>query len=148
MRSPWVLPSTSHAGPGQLVLLQNAAADGVVNVVTDVGDAVGPAHAPALQRGRVLRAGVAQNAVPGLLTQVQPCALPFQPFHHAQALLVVAEAAKHPMIQRVFADVPKGRVPQIMPQRDGFGQIFVQPQAPGQRPATCATSSVWVRRVR
>ena len=38
------------------------------------------------------------------------------------------------MIQRVFADVPKGRVPQIMPQRDGFGQIFVQPQAPGQRP--------------
>ena len=47
-----------HAGPRQLVFLQNAAADSVVDVVADVGNAVSPAHAPALQRGRLLRPGV------------------------------------------------------------------------------------------
>ena len=46
----------------------------------------------------------------------------------------MSEAAGHSLVQGVFANMAERRMAQIMPQRDGFGQIFVQPQAPGQRP--------------
>ena len=41
------------------------------------------------------------------------------------------EPAGHHLIQRALARMTKGGVPQVVRQRDGFGQILVQPQRAG-----------------
>ena len=57
--------------------VDDAAAHGVVNVVIDVGDLVGKADQLALQRLRLFAGGVAQDAPPHLVAQVQPRAVVF-----------------------------------------------------------------------
>ena len=75
-----------------------------------------------------------QDAVPDLPGQVQASAVPFQLIHHAKALLVVPEGATEEGRERLLAQVPERGMPQIVAQRDGLGQILVQPQGPGGRP--------------
>ena len=52
----------------------------------------------------------------------------FEQLHHTQTLAVVIEAAvsAHAFGQHLLARVPKRRVPQIVRERDRFGEIFVQ----------------------
>ncbi|MNW06810.1 hypothetical protein D3C71_2032790 [compost metagenome] len=54
----------------------------------------------------------------------------FQIIHHAQALQVVLEAAKadHAGVERILPGVAKRRVPQVMRQANGLGQVFVDAQ--------------------
>ena len=51
--------------------------------------------------------------------------------HHPHALLVVFKAAGAQSVQRTLARVAEGRVPQIVPQGNGLGQVLVQAQRPG-----------------
>ena len=53
-----------------------------------------------------------------------------------QALAVVFEAAAvlHQAVQRGFTPVPERRVAQVMGQRDGLGQIFIQQERPSDIP--------------
>ncbi len=65
--------------------------------------------------------------------QVQPSktrVFLLQGFHDAQALAVVLESAValHQPVQDGFTLVAKGGVAQIVCQRDGLGQIFIQTQ--------------------
>ena len=71
--------------------------------------------------------------------------------HDAQALRIVVEAANgvHRGVQRVLAGMAEGCVAEIVGERERFGQVFVQRQAPGASVrAICATSRLWVSRVR
>ena len=72
--------------------------------------------------------------------------------HDAQSVQVVVEAvaeALHLAVEFFFAGVREGRMADVVDQRQRFGQILVERQArwPAVR-AICATSMVWVRRLR
>ena len=131
----------------QVRLRDDAGADGVVDIVVEVGDAVRHGDDLALERGRRAAALVVQDAVAHLEGQVEPLPAVFQKAHHAQALHVVLKAARHELREHVLAAVAKGRVPEVVPERDGLRQILVERSAREIVRAICATSSVCVRRV-
>ena len=79
-----------------------------------------------------------EDAFARLEREVQPVegrVADFQRVHHAQALQVVLEAAMvaHAFVQRVLAGVAEGRVAQVVRQRDGLHQVFVQVQRARRR---------------
>jgi len=57
--------------------------------------------------------------------------------HHTQTLQVVLKAAKvgHAVVERILSGVPKRCVAQVMGQRNGFDQVFVEPQRARHRAA-------------
>ena len=87
---------------------------------------------------------VFENAFARLEAEVEPVvgrvAL-FEPVDHAQALQVVLEArmrwvgGAQAVVERVLAGMAEWRVAQVMRQRDGFDQIFIQPEFAGDRAA-------------
>ncbi len=115
---------------GQLLLMQNARADGVIDVMVNVGNPVRLGHHHAFQAGGLEGAGVVDDAIAHFPGQVEAIAS-LQLVHHAQALHVVLEAARGQLVQCALPDVAKGCVAKVMRQGDGFGQVFVQKQAPG-----------------
>ena len=78
-----------------------ACARGVVDVVVDVREAVDEADDAALERLRLLRAGVLENAVAHLPRQVEAAAVALEPLDDAQRVLVVAEAAETALAQQL-----------------------------------------------
>ena len=52
----------------------------------------------------------------------------------AQALLVVVEAARHEAVDDALAGMAEWRVPEVVAEGDGFGQLFVQPEHFGDGP--------------
>ena len=74
----------------QVLRAQDPGPQGVVDVVVDVGDAVDQLDDPALQRRRLGRAGVVEDAVADLLGQVEAVAVALQHLDHPQRVLVVA----------------------------------------------------------
>ena len=140
-----------------LHLLQRdeARAYAVVNVVGVVGNLVGqvtqlrlqaglgvvektPPHATGLQRLQVFGVGartVFQDAFTRLEAEVQAVVLRvtlFQRVHHTQTLQVVFEASKvgHTTVERVLPRMAKRCVAQVVRQRNGLDQVFVQLQRP------------------
>ena len=79
------------------------------------------------------RLGVPQDALPDLPREVQAPAVVLQDLHHADALPVVAEAARVQLRQRRLAQMPERRVAQIVAHADGLRQVLVQVQGPGHR---------------
>ena len=76
---------------------------------------------------------VLQNALTRLERQIESVKLRvtlLQLINHAQALQVVLKAAKrrHAVVQRVLPGMAKRRVTEIMRQRNGFNQVFVELQ--------------------
>jgi hypothetical protein len=63
--------------------------------------------------------------------EVQAIAFLLQVFNNAEALVVVPEASGMQRAKLVFADVSKGCVPEVMAERDGFRQVFVEIQRSG-----------------
>ena len=68
------------------------------------------------------------------LRQIETGTVVFQLIHDAEALLVMPEAFRQQRVQRSFSDMPVGRVAKIVPESDGFRQIFVQAEGTGQGP--------------
>ena len=115
------------------LLGQQPGADGVVQIVVYVGNAVAQAHHGGLAgvvRGAV---GVVQDAHAGLLAEIQAPAVTLKHVHDAQALLIVLEASGVNVVERAFPGVTEGRVPQVVPQGDGLGEILVETQGPRHR---------------
>ena len=54
----------------------------------------------------------------------------------------------HRGVQRLLAGMAERRVAEIVRQRHRLGEILVEPQRAASVRAICATSSVWVSRVR
>src|SRR5580692_4947560 len=60
----------------------------------------------------------------------------FEVFNDAQSMQVVIEAqavTTQRIVQSAFTRMPKGRMANVMHQRQGFGEIFVEPQRRGNR---------------
>ena len=96
-------------------------------------------HATGLGRFQPARIGqraVFEDPFARFKSQVQPVVIwvaVFQLIDHAQALQVVLKAAEigHAFVQRVLACVAERRVPEVVRQRNGFHQVFMQAQRPG-----------------
>ena len=148
----------------QLLQRQQAGANAVVDVVRVVGDLVGEVaqlrfqgrlgmvqktmrHAAGIDRldlagvdGRT----VLEDALTRLEAQVETVpgrvAL-LQMVHHAQALQVVLEAAPfaarpaHAVVERILPSMAEGGVAEVVRQRDGLDQVFIEGQRAGNRAA-------------
>src|SRR5688572_28105100 len=126
-------------------LAQDAGADRVIDVVVDIGNDVGHARDLAFDRGRamfrrradrhaVLALRVPGNAVANLPRQVQALTVVLQHVDNAQALLVVVEATRHQFAHHPFAGVAERRVAEVVPERNRFGKLLMQPQHLGNGP--------------
>ena len=60
--------------------------------------------------------------------QIQSMAVVLEHVDDAQALLVVVESARHQPVDDALARVAERRVPEVVAERDRFGQLLVQPQ--------------------
>jgi hypothetical protein len=65
------------------------------------------------------------DPVEDLAAKIQAAAVFFEPLHHTQALLVVPETLVMYLVQRPLSGMPKGRMPQIVAESYGLGQILV-----------------------
>ena len=127
---------------GQVVGGDDAGANRVVDVVVEIGQAVGDLHdlaferpgdAPPFSRDALAQLRMLEDAVADLLREIQAAAVLFEDLDHPHALLVVAKAARQAGTQRIFARVTKRGVSQVVPQGRSFGQILVQIEAAGDR---------------
>ena len=96
-----------------------------------IGNLVRTADDLPLQGFRDVGAGVAQDAQPDLVGQVEPLSVLFQAVHHPQALFIVPEGFAPALGQGRFPGMAEGRVAQIVAHGDGLRQIFVEAQGPG-----------------
>jgi hypothetical protein len=69
----------------------------------------------------------------GKIQAREVCVAVFEHFQDSQPMAVVFESAMvpHAGIKGCFAGVPKRRMPKVMCQGDGFGQVFVQTEVTG-----------------
>ncbi len=139
IRSEDVRPSTATRSSGSVVRTQNPGPHRIVDIVIDVGDDVGDAGDLPLDRARAmlgvgadrhaaLALGVARDAVAHLPRQVEPVAVVLEHVDDPQALLVVVEAAGDEVVEHALAGMPERRVPQIVAERDGLGELLVEPE--------------------
>ena len=114
-------------GVRQVGLGEDAVPDRVVDVVVDVRDAVDDADDLALERLRLLRARVGEDAVAHLVREVEPP-------RDAQRLLVVAEPPAERCVERVverlLAGVPERRVARVVAKADRLDEILVEAERP------------------
>ena len=119
--------------PRQVLLGEDAAADGVFDIVVHIGDFIGIADHPALLRpAPCLAVAVRQDALSHLLGEIEAAAVPFQTGHHPDALGGVVEVGVVDVLKGVFPGVAEGGMPQIVPQGDGLGEVLVEAQRPAQ----------------
>ena len=144
-RSPRPAPPArqSSTAPDRTSALKSAIADGI------------RARVSARRRPAALgqRAVVLDDAFQRFPGQVEPVELgiaALQRGHDAQGLGVVVEAAmgRQACVERPLAGMAERRMAEIMRQRQRFGRSSSRPSARASARAICATSSVWVSRVR
>ena len=139
IRSDDERPSASGKVARQLLAAQQSRPHRIVEVVVDVGDDVGDARDLSLDgRGAMLRRRadrqaalalrVPRDAVAHFPREVQALPIVFEHIDDAQALFVVVEPAGHERAENALAGVAERRVAEVVPERDRFGQLFVQAQ--------------------
>ena len=72
-----------------------------------------------------------EDADARLIAEVEPLSVALKHVHHAQALLIVLEAAGIDHVQRPLPRVAERRVAQIVAETDRLRQILVEPQRAG-----------------
>ena len=121
----------------QLVGVEHAGAQCVVDVVVDVRDAVDELDDAALERLRRDGPGVVEDAVAHLVGEVEAAAVALEHVDDAQRVLVVAEAAVEALAQRAvepgLARVPERRVPEVVAETDRLGEVLVEAQGARDR---------------
>ncbi len=114
-------------GVRKVGLGEDAVPDRVVDVVVDVRDAVDDANDLALERLRLLRARVREDAVAHLMGEVEPP-------RDAQRLLVVAEPPAErcveSVVERLLARVAERRVAGVVTKADRLDEILVEAERP------------------
>ena len=96
-------------------------AHGIVNIMVEIGDAVGIANDLPLQRFRQLVARMAEDAAPRFIAEIQPHAVVFQLVHNAKRLLVMAKRFSRDLRERDLAGMTERRMPQIMSECNRLG---------------------------
>ena len=126
----------------QVALFEDAVADRVVDVVVDVGDAVDDAHDLALERLRLARAGVREDAVDDFVVRLSRC-------RDARRLLVVAETAVAQSSSSAASPAwPNGGWPMSCPSPIASARSSFSRSARATTRAIPVVSSVCVMRVR
>ena len=116
-----------------ILLCEDPGAHGVVNVVVDVGDAVGHADDLPLPRLGDERARVAEDAHAHLVGEVQAAAVALELVDHAERLLIVVERAAHHVRQRRLTRMAERRVTEVVPIGCRLGEVLVQTQPAADR---------------
>ena len=126
---------------GEIGVLDQIGADGVFDVVVQVGDGVGEFDDFALEGGGGAPAffagdggaafGVAEDAVTRLEHEVEALAVILEVFDDAERLFVVAEAVGEQQAERCFAGVTEGGVAEVVAHGDGLGEVFVEAERAG-----------------
>ena len=123
----------AHDG-GHVLRLHDAAAHGVVEVVVDVGHAVGQAHDVGLERAARLPGRVVEDADACLVAEVQAAAVALDAVDDAQALLIVPEAdAGVDRVECALSRVAERRVAEVVPEADGLGEVLIEFERAGDR---------------
>ena len=157
IRWEWRVPSISRTSAGRSGFAEDARADGVADVVREVGDSVGHSHDLGL-KGELAefrrvqevssRFRVMENGLPCFSGEVEARAVLLKDVHRPQALLVMPEPSWEQTVEHHLSDVAERRMPDIVAERGGFHQVLVEAERPGRTVrAIWVTSSVWVRRV-
>src|SRR5665213_3659087 len=115
--------------------VEDTRAQRVVDVMVEVGETVGDAHDRALERRRSGRAaGVAEDPVADLLTQVQAAPVAFERVHDAQRLCPMVEVAPEALaqaaVEHVLPDVTKRRMAEVVAEPDRLSEVLVQGEGP------------------
>ena len=118
----------------KVALAKDARADGVVDVVVHIRDAIRHGDDASLEGFGANGPCVAEYTIAHLGHKVQASPAVLDRLDHAKALLVVAEALRTDLIERAFARMAEGRVAEIVAERDRLGQILVQAERPCDRP--------------
>ena len=71
------------------------------------------------------------NPVANLKGQIQPLAVFLEEIYNPQALPDMLKAPIDQPVENPLASVSERSVAQIVPQRDSFGKIFIEPESPG-----------------
>ena len=79
-------------------------------------------------RGTLFALRVLGDAVAHFPAQVEAGTVLLEHIDNAQALLVVVKPVRDEPFQHALARVPERRVPEVMPEGDGFGQLLVEPE--------------------
>ena len=132
---------------GQLLLGEQAGVESVVKVVAVVSDFVGEVRDLRFERGGFGLKPLALSGMivagkvlgqtlahfPGKVQSGEAGIFLLQLLDHAQALAVVLKPAVifHQLVQYHLAFVPERGVTEVVRQRDGLRQVFVQLQSPG-----------------
>ena len=110
----------------------------VVEIVVDIGDAVGDANHLAFERVRLARRGVGdagaelgvtKNAVADRKRQVETTPVPFQMIDDAKTLLVVSKAGEG-LGQGSLTGVPERGVTEIVAEPDRLDEVLVEEERP------------------
>ena len=128
---------------GKVALAEDARADGVVDVVVHIRDAIRHGDDASFEGFGANRPRMAEYSVAYLGHEVQASPAVLDRLDHAKALLVVAVErgglgafgvhaanAGDCAAQRVLACVAERRVPQVVAKRDGLGKILVETERP------------------
>ena len=106
--------------------------------MVDVSDAIDDAHDPSLERLWLVGPGVLEDPVAHFPCQVEAAPVALESLHHAQGVLVVAEATPaalaQQLVERLLAGVSEGRVAEVVSEPDRLDEILVQPQRAGDTP--------------
>jgi hypothetical protein len=134
-------------GARQLGRIEHPGANGIVDVVVDIGDAIDQAHDLALQGVRLVRPGVVEDPVSHFGGQIQPAPVALEHVDDSERVLVVAEAPSEALaqgfVERLLARVPEGRVSEVVAEADRLHEVLVQPQALATPREIPVVSSVW-----
>ena len=124
MRFAPVGPSSSISALGKSSSLEQPEANGVVDVVVDVRDAVDDAHDLPLERRRLLIARVREDAVAHFVREVEPAS-------DDERVLVMAEVPAGVRVQRLveslLTGVPERRVSHVVAEPDRLHEVLVEP---------------------
>src|SRR5499427_1077337 len=111
--------------------------------------AIRPGGSAVAKRERAIVLDQAFERFPGQVQSVESGIALLERGHHAQRLRIVIEAAAggEAAIERALAGMAERGMAEVVGKRQRLGQILVEPERASER-AICATSSVWVKRVR
>jgi hypothetical protein len=115
----------------QVARRDHARAQGVVDVVVDVGDAIDEAHDRALQRRRLGGAArMADDPVADRFVEVEALDHVDDPQRVLEVAKARAEALAQAGVQGRLADMAEGRVAEVVAEPDRLDQVLVQAQRP------------------
>ena len=117
-----------HTVAGKVVRRKDARGYGVFDIVVDICAAVGEFDDFAFESAGRAAVFVIDDPVAYFVSEIESLAVVFEQFDDAQALFVVFETTLDQFVKNLFSRVPERRMTEVVPQRDSFGQIFVEAQ--------------------